>query len=61
MLGTNYNVAICNNDNIFRESHESDQNNTLNYITGDDHAQDTGVFKLTYNMVMTTINHCQEK
>ena len=47
--GSNYNVAATTTT-FEGESYESDQNNTLNYITGHDHAQDSGGKKLTYNM-----------
>ena len=47
--GSNYNVAATTTT-FEGESYESDQNNTLNYISSHDHAQDSGGKKLTYNM-----------
>tara|TARA_Y100000592_G_scaffold49549_1_gene78465 strand:- start:655 stop:1272 length:618 start_codon:yes stop_codon:yes gene_type:complete len=46
---SNYNV-VATTTTFEGESYESDQNNTLNYITSHDHAQDSGGKKLTYNM-----------
>ena len=46
--GSNYNVVKTNT--VFEgEKAEGSDNGTLNYISGHDHAQDTGGKKLTYN------------
>ena len=47
--GSNYNVAATTTT-FEGEGSESAANGTLGYITGHDHAQDTGGKKLTYNM-----------
>ena len=46
--GSNYNVAATTST-FEGEKAEGSDNGTLNYISGHDHAQDTGGKKLTYN------------